>query len=69
MGRAAHAARAKPGDPARVRHPELLPLFCVAFAAELAHLRFAVLSRWRCQGCGETQLECACKAGWLKRFL
>jgi hypothetical protein len=70
MGRATYARRRDLGNPVPVlRHPELLPFFCIAIAIELVHLRWIMLTQWRCRGCKATHLECACKYGWLKRYL
>jgi hypothetical protein len=52
-----------------MRHPELLPLFATAFAIELAHLRWILLTKWKCKSCGATHLECDCKPLWLKMLL
>jgi hypothetical protein len=52
-----------------MRHPELLPVFVVAFAVELAHLRLALLTRWRCRTCRRPHIECGCKPGWLRLLL
>ncbi|MGH3003286.1 MAG: hypothetical protein ACRDM1_11605 [Gaiellaceae bacterium] len=52
-----------------MRNVELLPAFCVAIAVELAHLRWIMLNRWTCRGCGETHLRCECKPAWLKHLL
>ena len=52
-----------------MRNPELLPAFCLAFAVELAHLRWILLNQWRCRGCRETQLQCECKPAWVKLLL
>jgi hypothetical protein len=52
-----------------VSHPELLPVFCVAFAVELAHLRLVILTRWHCRSCGELHLDCDCKPAWLKLLI
>jgi hypothetical protein len=69
MGRAAHAATAAARDDCPVRHVELLPAFCVAFAVELAHLRWIVLTQWKCRGCGDSHLRCECKPAWVKLLL
>jgi hypothetical protein len=52
-----------------MRHPELLPAFCIAFAIELAHLRWILLTQWHCRGCGDSHLKCECKPAWLKLLL
>jgi hypothetical protein len=69
IGRTAHATRLARGNPAWVSHPELLPAFCVAFAVEVAHLRFVILTRWHCRSCGEIHLDCDCKPVWLKLLI
>ena len=69
MGPPAHATRPTFGDAVAMRHPELVPLFCVAFAVEITHLRWILLTQWKCRGCKATHLDCACKYGWLKRYL
>jgi hypothetical protein len=53
-------------DPIVVRHPELLIAICAAIAVEFSHLRWIVLNRWTCRGCGETHLHCDCKPVWVK---
>ena len=52
-----------------MRHTELLPTICAAFAVELAHLRWIVLNRWHCRGCSATHLHCDCKPAWVKILL
>jgi len=52
-----------------VRNAELLPVFCIAIAVELAHLRYVILNRWHCRSCGETHLECGCKPSWVRLLL
>lgn len=52
-----------------MRHPELLPAFCMALAVELAHLRWIVLTQWKCRSCGTAHLHCECKPGWVKILL
>jgi hypothetical protein len=52
-----------------VRNQELLPAFSVAIAIELAHLRWILLTKWKCRACGTSHLHCACKPAWLKRLL
>jgi hypothetical protein len=52
-----------------MRHPELLPAFCAGFAAALAHLRWIVLTQWRCKSCGDPHLHCECKPAWVKLLL
>jgi hypothetical protein len=69
MGRAAHAVPGDRDDPVEVSHPELLPLFCAAFATALAYLRFIVLTQWTCRSCGEKHLQCECKPRWVKILL
>jgi hypothetical protein len=69
MGRPALASTSPRDDPLGVRHPELLPAFCFAIAAELAHLRWILLTQWRCRGCGDAHLYCECKPAWVKKLL
>jgi len=69
MGLPALAAPADRPDPVRVRNPELLPAFCVAIAIELAHLRWIVLTQWKCRSCGAAHLHCECKPGWVRLLL
>ena len=69
MGRKAHAKPASDGDHGGVRHTELLPAFCAAIAVELAHLRWILLTQWKCRGCGDTHLHCECKPAWVKILL
>ena len=52
-----------------MRHPELLPAFCAGIAVALAHLRWIVLTQWRCKSCGDTHLHCECKPAWVKLLL
>jgi hypothetical protein len=52
-----------------MRHPELLAAFCAAIAVELAHLRWIVLTQWKCGTCAESHLDCECKPLWLKLLL
>jgi hypothetical protein len=52
-----------------MRNVELLPAFGIAFAIELAHLRWILLNRWHCRGCRETHLHCDCKPAWVKLLL
>jgi hypothetical protein len=52
-----------------MRNPELLPLFATAFAIEITHLRWILLTKWNCRTCRAKHLECSCKTGWLKRYL
>jgi len=69
MGRAAHAERRADGDHVGVRHPELLPAFCAAIAVELAHLRWILLTQWKCRSCGDNHLHCECKPAWVRALL
>ena len=69
MGLGAHATGPFLGDNPPMRHQELLPLFATAIAIEIAHLRWIVLTKWRCRGCRSTHMQCGCKYGWLKRLL
>jgi hypothetical protein len=52
-----------------VRNPELLPAFLIAIAVELAHLRWIVLTQWKCRSCRISHLECECKPAWVKYLL
>ena len=52
-----------------MRHPELLPAICGAIAIELAHLRWILLTQWKCRTCTESHLNCDCKPVWLKMLL
>ena len=63
------AAGAGPGHALGMRHPELLAAICGAIAVEIAHLRWIVLTRWLCRGCGHPHLECECKPTWVKLLL
>ena len=69
MGRRTHAAAGDRGDPLPMRHPELLPVFCVGLAVALAHLRWVVLTQWTCRSCGCSHIECECKPAWVKLLL
>jgi hypothetical protein len=57
------------GNPVGMRNQELLPAFCVAIAIELAHLRWILLTQWKCRTCDTPHLHCACKPAWLKMLL
>jgi hypothetical protein len=52
-----------------MRHPELLPAICGAIAIELTHLRWVLLTQWKCRTCTESHLNCDCKPVWLKMLL
>ena len=52
-----------------VRNTELLPAFCFAIAIEMAHLRWVVLTQWKCRNCGAAHLHCDCKPAWVKILL
>jgi hypothetical protein len=52
-----------------MNHPQLLPLFATAIAIEITHLRWIILTQWKCRGCHATHMQCDCKYGWLKRLL
>jgi hypothetical protein len=52
-----------------VRHPEFLPLFATALAIEVAHLRWVLLTQWKCRSCGVRHLDCGCKPAWLRMLL
>ena len=52
-----------------MRHAELLPAFCAAIAVELAHLRWILLTQWKCRTCAESHLRCDCKPAWVKMLL
>jgi hypothetical protein len=52
-----------------MRHAELLPAFCAAIAVELAHLRWILLTQWKCRTCTESHLNCDCKPVWVKMLL
>jgi hypothetical protein len=69
MGREAHATGVGGGDHGRMRHPELLAAFCAAFAVELAHLRWILLTQWKCRGCGDAHIHCECKPAWVRILL
>jgi hypothetical protein len=53
----------------QVRHPELAAAICTAIAVELAHLRWIVLTQWKCKCCGEAHLKCRRKPTWVKILL
>ena len=69
MGRTALASPSARDDPGEMRHSELLPVFCFAFAIELAHLRWILLTQWKCRACGDAHSHCACKPAWVRRLL
>jgi hypothetical protein len=52
-----------------MRHAELLPAICAAIAVEIAHLRWIVLTQWKCRSCAESHLHCDCKPVWVKLLL
>jgi hypothetical protein len=52
-----------------MRHPELVAAFCTAIAVELAHLRWILLTQWKCKCCGETHIKCDSKPAWVKILL
>jgi hypothetical protein len=69
MGHAAHATGRGRDDLAGMRNPELLPAFAAAFAVALAHLRWIVLTQWKCRKCADDHLHCECKPVWVKILL
>jgi hypothetical protein len=52
-----------------MRHAELLPAICAAIAIELAHLRWILLTQWKCRSCTESHINCGCKPVWVKMLL
>jgi hypothetical protein len=52
-----------------MQHPELSVAICTGIAVEMAHLRWIVLTQWKCRCCGESHLECARKPAWVKILL
>jgi hypothetical protein len=52
-----------------MQHPELLPAICAAIAVEIAHLRWILLTQWKCRSCTEAHLHCACKPRWVRALL
>jgi hypothetical protein len=52
-----------------MRHSELMPFFATAIAIELAHLRWILLTEWKCRRCSTRHLDCGCKPAWLKMLL
>ena len=50
-------------------HPELLPAIATGIAVEMAHLRWILLTQWKCKCCQTTHLECASKPAWVKILL
>jgi len=52
-----------------MQHPELLPAICAAIAVEIAHLRWILLTQWKCRSCSENHLHCDCKPAWVKILL
>jgi hypothetical protein len=52
-----------------VAHPELFAAICTGIAVEVAHLRWIILTRWRCRACGTPHLHCECKPAWVKLLL
>ena len=52
-----------------MRNIELLPAICGAIAVELAHLRWILLTQWKCRSCTESHINCDCKPVWVKMLL
>lgn len=52
-----------------MRHPELAVAICTGIAVEFAHLRWILLSQWKCRCCGAKHIECAHKPLWVKVLL
>jgi hypothetical protein len=52
-----------------MRHAELLPAFATAIAVEVAHLRWIVLTQWKCRCCKTSHLHCRTKPQWVKILL
>jgi hypothetical protein len=52
-----------------MQHAELLPAFCAAIAVEIAHLRWVLLTQWKCGSCTEAHLHCSCKPRWVRALL
>jgi hypothetical protein len=52
-----------------MRNTELLVAICGGIAVALAHLRWIVLTQWKCRACAEPHLHCACKPVWVKFLL
>ena len=52
-----------------MNHPQLLPLFATAIAIEIAHLRWIILTQWKCRECKTPHLHCDCKPAWVKILL
>jgi hypothetical protein len=50
-------------------HPELLPYFLCAGVVELAHLRWILLTQWKCRKCSTRHADCECKPQWLRMLL
>jgi hypothetical protein len=69
MGPEAHTGATDLVDTSAMSHPELLPLFATAIAIEIVHLRWIMLTEWKCRGCHVAHMHCGCKYGWLKRLL
>ena len=51
------------------QHPGLLPAIATGIAVEIAHLRWILLTQWKCKCCKTSHLECASKPGWVKILL
>lgn len=52
-----------------MRNPELALAICGGIAVALAHLRWIVLTQWKCRQCGAAHLHCDCKPAWVKILL
>ena len=65
----ANGRRADSADALPVGNTQRQPAFCVVLAAELAHLRWIVLTQWRCRSCGDAHVHCECKPTWLRLLL
>ena len=52
-----------------MQNVELLPAFATGIAVEIAHLRWILLTQWKCKCCGTNHLECSTKPAWVKILL
>jgi hypothetical protein len=52
-----------------MQNPPLFFAICTGIAVELAHLRWIVVSQWKCKCCGESHIECSRKPAWVKILL
>lgn len=47
----------------------MLPAISIGLALAFAHLRWVILTQWKCRACDTPHLHCACKPAWVKKLL